>query len=422
MAEKFVAIDMGGSGISAMAAEVQENGVVKVLSVESLNSDDVKQGVVDNSSGASFKINSLVKLLKNSAKIPEIEQVSLSLGAKSMKSIHVSINRFVGGNKLVTEAILAEMHEEAEKKVRGENVVIFDVIPLSYLLDGQKMDDPSGKNGIQITGNYNIIYGNAHIIHKLDDCFDRTGIIIEYKTLAIEALSVVLLDDKERDNGCALINFGATTTSVGIYFEGALQHFLIIPLGGKNITRDIQEIGISESNAEKLKLIKGSALKSTVTNPIYVSVKGRNPDDPNVKISTEFLASVIEARLDELLQPIFNLIEKHIDDLNEGIIITGGASKLNSLVEFIEEKTGLNTRFGVHKEWLHESDADKYSDPSFSQMIGTIVLANENRKLHPLEDKKKKKNKEPKIKKGGIKDIIIKYFEDENPMEDEKAK
>ncbi len=55
-------------------------------------------------------------------------------------------------------------------------------------------------------------------------------------------------------------------------------------------------------------------------------------------------------------------------------------------------------------------------------MIGTIVLANENRKLHPLEDKKKKKNKEPKIKKGGIKDIIIKYFEDENPMEDEKAK
>ena len=416
MAEKYVAIDMGGSRISAMAAEVDENNRIKILSVESLHSEDVKHGIVENSSGASFKINSLVKLLKNSAKIPEIEQICISMGAKSMKNLHVSINHFVGGNKIVTDGLLADMHEEAEKKVKGENVIIFDVIPLYYSLDGQKMDDPSGKTGIQITGNYNIVYGNVQIINKLDDCFDRTGIVIEHRSLAIEALSAVLLDDKERDNGCALINFGASTTSVGIYLNGALQHYLIIPLGGKNITKDIQELGINDANAEKLKFIKGSALKSSVIDNIYISVKAEDPLAPNIKISTEFLASVIEARLDESLHPIFNLIEQHASELEDGIIITGGASKLNYLIDYIYEKTGLYTRFGNHKDWLQNTEVEKYADPFFSQMIGTIALANEYRKIHPVLDHKKKVKKEPKIQKGGLKQKIIEYFEDKNEM------
>jgi cell division protein FtsA len=412
MAEKYVAIDMGGSRISAMSAEIHESGRIKILSVESLRSEDVRHGIVENSSGASFKINSLVKLLKNSAKIPDIEQVCVSVGAKSMKSIHVSIEHFVGGNKIVTESILSDMHKKAEKKIDGVNVVVFDVIPLYYSLDGQKMDDPLEKKGTQIIGYYNIVYGNVQIINKLNDCFDRTGIVIEHRVLAIEALSVVLLDDKERDNGCALINFGATTTSVGIYFDGALQHFMIIPLGGRNITRDIHELGISETDAEKLKLIKGTALTSSVTNPINISVKAENPEEPNVKISTDFLASVIEARLDESLQPILNLIEKHVDTLKDGIIISGGASQLNNLVDYINEKTGLHTRHGNHKEWLQNGDVEKYKDQFFSQMIGTIAVAHEYRKIHPIQNT----NKKPKIKKAGIKQIIFDYFDDKNEM------
>ena len=416
MAVKYVAIDMGGSRISAMAAEVHESGRIKILSVESLRSDDVRHGIVENSSGASFKINSLVKLLKNSAKIPDIEQVCISVGAKSMKSIHVSIDLFVGGNRIVTESLLSEMHEKAEKKIEGLNVVVFDVIPLFYSLDGQRMDDPTGKKGTQITGNYNIVYGNVQIINKLNDCFDRTGIVIEHRVLAIEALSVVLLDDKERDNGCALINFGATTTSVGIYLEGALQHFMIIPLGGRNITKDIHELGISETDAEKLKIIKGTALTSTVTNPIIISVKAENPEVPNVKISTDFLASVIEARLDESLQPILNLIEEHADTLNDGIVISGGASQLNNLVDYICGKTGLHTRPGNHKDWLQNGDVEKYKDPFFTQLIGTIAVAHEYRKIHPIQDAKKKTKNEPKIKKIGFKQIIFDYFDDKNEM------
>ena len=74
ISNKYVAIDLGSSAISALAAEVQPDGALKILGVESKPSDDVKHGIVEHVSGAAFKVNELVKWLQNSSKIPEVEQ------------------------------------------------------------------------------------------------------------------------------------------------------------------------------------------------------------------------------------------------------------------------------------------------------------------------------------------------------------
>ncbi len=64
---KYVAIDLGSSRISAMAAEVQPNGMLKILAIESKAADDVKHGIVEQVSGAAFKVNEVLKLIQNSA-------------------------------------------------------------------------------------------------------------------------------------------------------------------------------------------------------------------------------------------------------------------------------------------------------------------------------------------------------------------
>src|SRR5664279_3734336 len=96
ISNKLIAIDFGSTHIAAMAAEVQENGAVKIFSEESKVSDDVKWGIVEQPSGASFKVSELLKLLKNSAKVTDISHVSVPVGAKSMKQVSASISRFVG--------------------------------------------------------------------------------------------------------------------------------------------------------------------------------------------------------------------------------------------------------------------------------------------------------------------------------------
>ena len=116
MLNKYVAIDLGSSKITALAAEVQADNTLKILAVESKPSDDVKHGIIEQLSGAAYKISELTRLIQNSARIHDIDQVSVSVGAKSMRSTSVTISRFVGESKTVSDQLIYEMNEECIKK------------------------------------------------------------------------------------------------------------------------------------------------------------------------------------------------------------------------------------------------------------------------------------------------------------------
>jgi len=416
---KLIAIDFGSTRISAMAAEVLDNGALKIYSEESKLSDDVRWGIVEKPSGASFKVSELLKLLKNSARMPDITQVSVSVGAKSMKQITVSISRFVGKPNVVNEDLLEEMLEECERKSQQPDITVFDIIPVSYLLDGKSMDEPVGHKANQITANYHVVFGNSIIKTELERCFDRTGIVLEYNPLAAEALSTVVFDEMEREEGCALINLGATTTTFAVYHDGVLQNLMVMPLGAKNITKDIQELGINEANAERLKCLKGCALESMVNEPVYIQIAPTEAGNPPVKISTKFLATIIEARLEEILQPIFDLLANLPFELNAGIVLTGGGSKLKNIIDLIAEKTGIYARFGDHSEWLSDDTNEKFRDPEYAQLIGTILLTHEYRKEHPIEEAIKEPEKKPKLPKRRMEKItegFFNFFNDDNKL------
>jgi cell division protein FtsA len=424
---KYVAIDLGSSAIRAMAAEVQENGAVKILGIESLPSDDINHGVVEQSSGASFKIHQVLKLLQNSARLNDIEHISLSVGAKSIKNVNVPVQKFLSNSEIIDNKILDDLLKECEEKVRRPDIVVFDIIPLSYYIDGKRQDEPEGMKALQIQANYNVIYGNSHIQKKLDDCFDRTGKVIEYSTTSLEALSVVVTEEEEREKGCILINFGALTTTLGIYFDGVLQFIQVIPLGGKNITKDIQELGISEENAERIKRLKGCALEYLVENPINVQIPSNTPNQPPVVISTQFLATIIEARLDEIMQLIFDSVEKYRDKIGTGIIMTGNGSRLHHLDVYLNDRTGYNVRQGNHTDWLVQDSDEKFTDISISQLVGTIVMANEYKKEHPEIIQKKKEDKKIKLPPGSglrnkITNKLLEFFDDDNEMIDQEKK
>jgi len=417
--KQFIAIDLGSTCITAMAGEMQPDGSLKILGLESKSADDVKYGIVEQRTGASSKVIDLKKLLQNSSNIKEISMVSVAIGAKTMKLAAVSVSRFVGKSNIVSDALLVSMLDECKRNFQHPSLTIFDIIPTSYYLDNNRLDDPVGKSGVQITGNYHLVVGSTLIKENLEGCFDRTGLLLEHTPLAIEALSTVLLEDEERENGCALINLGATTTTLAIYFEGALQQLLVVPLGAKNITKDIQELGISETNAERLKCLKGCALESFIDEPINIQIPSIDFTEPQIKISTKFLATIIEARLEEILQPIFKIITSLDHPITGGIVLTGGGAKLNNIIDFFVEKLSINTCIGNHSEWLSDDTDTKFFDPSYSQLVGSILLTNEYREDHPIEETVKEPSKKPKLpNKFGekITQRVFDFFNDENKM------
>lgn len=418
---KHIIVDLGSSRISLMAIEITANGAVRVISEESKKSNDIRYGVVEQASSAAFSINELSRLLKNSAHLNNIDIIGTSINAKTMKQVPMRVTRTVGTGRIITEAMFLEMQDECENKIRKQEVDIFDIIPLEYELDDKIVDNPVGMHGSEFTVTFNVIIGSIFIKQELKRCFDRTTSIKleEYTPLSIEALSTVLLDDFERENGCALINFGATTTTLAIYAGGVLQELLVVPLGGKNITKDIQELGISEENAERLKTLKGYALEHLVTKPVKIRIPSEENPNETVTVESNFLSTIIEARLTELMTPIINALKETDFILNAGIIITGGASKLNNIIEFLQEKTEMEVRYGSHADWLSDDTDERFFDPQYSQSIGTALLINEylieNPKPKHNTGKGKNKNEDINTKKkfsDKIADKFLRLFDD----------
>jgi len=153
---------------------------------------------------------------------------------------------------------------------------------------------------------------------------------------------------------------------------------------------------------------------------MYIQIASVEDGNPPVKISTKFLATIIEARLDEITQPVFETIANLPFALDAGIVITGGGAKLNNMIEFIAEKTGIYARFGDHSEWLADNTPEKFHDPKYAQLVGTILLTNEFRKEHPVEVTENMPGKEPKIPRKKFRDKIadgfINFFNDDNKL------
>lgn len=392
----IVHIDLGGSKISALAGIVEENGALTVLGEEKQLCDDIKSGIIEKVSNAAFNISGLTKLLQNSLHSEKIEIVSISVNPKSMKHVFRTVNRPI--ERQITQEFLNKVKNELKASINSDKIYIYDIQELEYFIDGKPTENPIGIKGSNIRIDYKIVIGNIQVQESIERCFHRTTLKVDYIHLGIDALATVLLEENDIQNGCALIAFGATTTTLAIYNEGKLQETFVVPFGGLNITKDIQELGIRIENAELLKCRKGNALESFVTEPVNVKIPAEDPEKAPIVISSKFLATIIEARLSEIMEPLFDIINQITYRLQNGIVITGGACKLQNLKEFITEKTGFQVREGNHTEWLSENTNEKFFHPEYSQAIGAMLHT------HDLNVLKKEREAaiEPKINKGGI--------------------
>ncbi len=377
--ETIVYVDLGGSHTSVIAGKVLEDNSVHIIDQQSKPTNYVKSGIIqtENISTVAYDITTLQKYLNNKNQLTNIRSVTTNVNAKSTKTFEYEVTSTIGMK--VTEDDLLKLEEKCEKEITEKNdkVHVFDCIPLEYAIDGNVIDNPVGKKASQLTILYNVVVGHNLIVTNITKCFERTGLAVDYIHTGIEAVSTAVLSEEQKEEGAILLMLGATTTTMGIYADGVLQDMLVVPFGGQNITDDIASVGISEEYAEKLKRLKGKAMTKLEQSPVIVQIPNVDENQEPIKFNTSFLAQIIEARLDETFDPIFNKINA-LDYLeNAEIVLTGRASNLNGLLEYLEERTKRTIKFGDHSDWLSEDTDDIFYDTRYSEAVGSIILSNE---------------------------------------------
>lgn len=137
-----------------------------------------------------------------------------------------------------------------------------------------------------------------------------------------------VLTEAEKRAGCVLVDLGAETTTVSVYYRDKLRNIAVIPLGNNNITKDLESLQMDEVEAEAMKLKYGSA---------YTEIQDIDPNmvwsiDGSRSVSSRKFIEVVEARMLEIIENVRNLIpSEYMDKLLGGIVLTGGGSNMRNI-------------------------------------------------------------------------------------------
>lgn len=382
----LVAVDMGSQSFRAMAAEVTPSGALRVLGVEeSSQKCCVHRGVVENTSDAGYMLTSVIKLLGNRIRKQVGNAAFVCAGGQSMKVVSVSSSRDLGCKREITSDLLAKMEWECKEKIEKKNpdVAVLDLIPSHYQLDGEKQthEPTSDQRAVFFTAHYNAFWGKKELADKVEKTFQRTALVKEKMYVRPEVLMNALATEEEMDNGCAVLDLGAQTSTLTIHKGGGYLYNQVVPLGGYDITEAVESLGISLMQAERLKCIYGVASSDMVkVNRTYILT---TPEGEKISVSAVQLAEVISCKLAEMLTPLMETLNKEAQGI-EVLYVTGGGAMLKGIVGYIQGMTSVKVMGGSHASWLTPDTPDEYCMPQYASLVGTLLLGAEYRKSHPL--------------------------------------
>ena len=326
MAEFIVAIELGSTKITGIAGKKNLDGSISVLAVVKEDSTAcISKGVVYNVDKTVQSLINIVKKLENILKT-EIVQVYVGVGGKSIKSVKNVVVKELPEDAIVSQDMINELMDNNRNTQYPEQEIL-DAITEEYKVDNQYQLETVGIQCHRLEGNFLNILWKKNFYKNINKCFNNAGIAIAEMYLSPLALADSVLTDAERRSGCVLVDLGAGTTTVCVYYKNILRYLVVIPLGSHNITKDIASLQIDEQEAEKLKLKYASAF--TDINEIDKE-KTISIDDDRTVEESKFI-TIVEARMQEIIENVWCQIpSEYTDKLLGGIILTGGGANLKN--------------------------------------------------------------------------------------------
>ena len=333
----IVAIELGSSKVTGIAGQKKPDGSISVLAlVREDSSSFIRKGVVFNIDKTAQCLQSVVKKLEAQLKT-RVVQVFVGVGGQSLRSVRNSIGRDLPADTIITQEMVVELMD-ANWNLDYPDQKILDVAEQEYRVDSHLQMDPVGIRATRLEGNFLNILVRKTFFQNLNNCFEQAGIKVAEMYLAPLALANAVLTEAEKRSGCALVDIGADTTTVSVFWKNVLRHLAVIPLGSNNITKDIASLQMEESDAEQMKLKYASAY--TDNNDIDTTLK--YSIDPERQVESQKFIEIVEGRVMEIIENVrYQIPDEYYDKLLGGIIVTGGGSNMKNIERAITNSTRI---------------------------------------------------------------------------------
>lgn len=337
------AIEISSSKVIGAVGKIFPDGKLDVVAIEKESCVEcVRFGIVQNVEETALRISRVIRRLEQHKEIApnKISGVFVGLSGRSLKGIATEVDIQFADEMVVTEKEVARLRAAAIEKAIDSSLEVIDAVPRSFTIGKTQTTEPIGNLASSIKATYDLIVCRPQIKRNINltNITERFGIDITGYIVTPLAVGSLVPSESEKRLGCMLVDMGAETTSVTIYKDGNLRYFTTLPLGSRNITRDITTLNFLEERAEDLKIQSGSATRSGATTKL--NIHGVDQGE---------ISNIIVARAEEI---VVNIIEQikyagmKDSDLSGGIILVGGGADLNNMELLVKDVSKLPVRRG----------------------------------------------------------------------------
>jgi len=368
----IVGLDVGTSKIAAIAAEIKPEGGFEIIGMGSHPSRGLKKGVVVN---IETTVSAIQRALEEAELMADckIREVYTGIAGSHIKSFN-SQGMVAIKDKEVVQMDIDRVIETAKAVQIPNDQQILHILNQEFIIDGQEdVREPLGMSGVRLEAKVHIVTGAVSAAQNIIKCVRRCGLEVRDLILQPLASALAVITDDEKDLGVCLIDIGGGTTDVAVFTHGAIRHTAVIPIAGDQITNDIaMALRTPTKDAEDIKQRFGCALSQLADPQEMVEVPGVG-DRASRELSRKTLAEVIEPRVEEL----YSLVQAELrrsgyeELLSSGIIITGGSSVLQGMVELGEEIFHMPVRIGQPN--YSGGLAEVVRHPRYSTGVGLLL-------------------------------------------------
>ena len=367
-----VALDIGTSKVACLVAELGADASLEILGMGSHPSRGLKKGVVVNIEAT---VAAIQRALEEAELMADCKITSAYVG---IAGSHIRSFNSTGMVAVKDREVVVMDVDRAIETARAVNIPtdqqILHVLRQEFIIDGQEdVREPIGMSGVRLEVKVHIVTGAVSAAQNIIKCVRRCGIEVKDLILQPLASSRAVLSEDEKDLGVCLLDIGGGTTDIAVFTHGAIRHTAVVPIAGDQITNDIaMALRTPTADAEAIKIRHGVALRQLADPNQMLEVPGIGERGTR-SLSRQTLAEVIEPRVEEL----YSLVQQALRDsgfeelLSSGIVLTGGSSVMQGMVELGEEIFHMPVRIGVPR--YAGGLADVVRAPRYATAVGLLL-------------------------------------------------
>ena len=345
MRKIIASLDIGSSNLKLVVGEIVKTKV-NVLACVSTTSRGIKNGFIVNAESAIESLNELFN------KVNDMLGINVTKVIVAVPSLNLECYMALGSTqvkneeRIITGRDIGNALQDCVDKTVSPNMQIVSICPVNFVVnDVDKVLNPLGMLADKLTIKSVIGVIPKKNIMPIVKCLERIGVEVVDTILGSLGDFAEFKNKDMLGNVGAIINIGASNTTVSIFNKGILTSSEAINVGGDTIDNDISYVyKVSKPDALYLKEKLSLAHKNMAQPNESLIVENKSGDQ--IKVNQYDISEVCMQRLEEIL----NLAKKQINLLTKReisyIIVTGGVSEFVDFSIILDEVFNHKAKIG----------------------------------------------------------------------------